>query len=195
MSLRREEQQIQEFNSAYIDRLIARDEETERHFASYFGPLLTAKLRSRLRSLEAAEDARQETLLRVLTNIRRERGLRHPERLGGYVNAIAQNVLLETYRSQKRHGQPDEDAPEQADWRPDPESDFVSSERRALVRTVLDDLNDKDRNLLSAVFLQERDKAEICREMNVDGDYLRVLLHRARGRFKTMLLKKYSVAG
>ena len=166
---------------------------TERHFAQYFGPILTAKLRSRLRSVEAVEDARQETLLRVLATLRRDQGLRNPERLGAYVNAVCNNVLLETWRSQKRHGQPDEEAPEQVDWRPNPESEYVTEERRRVIRQVLEQLNPKDRDLLRAVFLEERDKEEICREIGVDGDYLRVLLHRARARFRQLLVKKAAV--
>ncbi len=178
-----------------MKRLAARDAETERHFAAYFGPLLIAKLRSRLRSTEAAEDARQETLMRVVNNIRKQGGLEHPERLGAYVSATCNHVLLETYRSLKRFNQPDENLPEQADWRPNPESEFVTSERRALVRSVLQELNSKDRDLLQAVFLDERDKEHVCREMGVDSGYLRVLLHRARGRFKSTLLKRHSAAG
>jgi RNA polymerase sigma-70 factor (ECF subfamily) len=178
-----------------VDRLAAQDAETERHFSSYFGPLLTAKLRARLRSHEAAEDARQETLMRVVSNIRRQKRLDHPERLGAYVNAICNNVLLETYRSQKRHGAPNDEPPEQTDWRPNPESAFVTTERRRMVHDVLDELNPKDRELLRAVFIEERDKEKICEELGVDGDYLRVLLHRARGRFKSTLLKRHSAAG
>jgi RNA polymerase sigma-70 factor (ECF subfamily) len=185
--------ELQDFNSEYVARLASHDDETERHFAGYFGPLLTAKLRARLRSPDAVEDARQETLLRVLTTIRRDGGLRNPERLGAYVNAVCNNVLLETYRSQKRHGQPDEEAPEQIDSRPDPESEFVSFERKRLVREVLAELNPKDRDLLRAVFLEDRDKDEICRDIGVDNDYLRVLLHRARGRFKQLLLKRKEI--
>jgi RNA polymerase sigma-70 factor (ECF subfamily) len=173
-----------------VARLAARDSDTERHFAAYFTPLLTAKLRPRLRSQEAVEDARQETLMRVLLNIRRDGGLRNPERLGAYVNAICGNVILEAWRSQKRHGEPDEEPPDQADWRPDPESQFVSAERRRMVQSVLEELNQKDRDLLRAAFIEERDKAVICREFGVDGDYLRVLLHRARVRFKSLLLKR-----
>lgn len=177
-----------------MERLVARDPATEQHFSSYFGPLLTAKLRSRLRSLEAAEDARQETLMRVVTNIRKQQGLDHPERLGAYVNATCNNVLLETYRSRKRHASTGEDPPEQVDWRPNPESQFVTSERREMVREVLEELNPKDRDLLRAVFLEERDKSEVCEQIGVEGDYLRVLLHRARARFKQVLLKKHSAA-
>jgi len=128
--------------------------------------------------------------MRVLTAIRRDGGLRNPDRLGAYVYAVCNNVLLECYRSQKKHGPSDEDLPEQTDWRPDPESEYVSSERRSIVWKVLLDLSQKDRELLKAAFLEERDKEEICRRMGVDGDYLRVLLHRARGRFKAAAARK-----
>jgi RNA polymerase sigma-70 factor, ECF subfamily len=63
-----------------------------------------------------------------------------------------------------------------------------------MVRAVLEELNPKDRNLLRAVFLEERDKGKVCEEIGVEGDYLRVLLHRARARFKQALLKKHSAA-
>jgi RNA polymerase sigma-70 factor (ECF subfamily) len=39
------------------------------------------------------------------------------------------------------------------------------------------------------VFLEERDKNEVCRELGVDREYLRVLLHRAKQAFKAMYLK------
>ena len=46
------------------------------------------------------------------------------------------------------------------------------------------------RSLLKAVFLDERDRDEVCRELGVERDYLRVLLHRAKQEFKTEYLKR-----
>jgi RNA polymerase sigma-70 factor, ECF subfamily len=66
----------------------------------------------------------------------------------------------------------------------------ISGETRALVRHVLDDLSERDRSLLRAVFLEERDKDEVCAELGVDRDYLRVLLHRAKGTFRAMYSKR-----
>jgi RNA polymerase sigma-70 factor (ECF subfamily) len=48
---------------------------------------------------------------------------------------------------------------------------------------------ERDRRLLREVFLEERDKDEVCRDFGVDRDYLRVLLHRAKQSFKSMYLK------
>jgi RNA polymerase sigma-70 factor, ECF subfamily len=43
---------------------------------------------------------------------------------------------------------------------------------------------------LREVFLEERDKDEVCRDYGVDREYLRVLLHRAKQSFKAGYLKK-----
>jgi RNA polymerase sigma-70 factor (ECF subfamily) len=48
-------------------------------------------------------------------------------------------------------------------------------------------MNEKDRQLLRRVFLEEEDKDQVCREFQIDRNYLRVLLHRARLRFRAVL--------
>ncbi|HEX8881821.1 MAG TPA: hypothetical protein VF749_17385, partial [Candidatus Acidoferrum sp.] len=44
----------------------------------------------------------------------------------------------------------------------------------------------RDRELLRAVFFEERDKDAVCREIGVDRNYLRVLVHRAKDKFKAV---------
>ena len=66
----------------------------------------------------------------------------------------------------------------------------IADDTRRVVRRVLDDLSERDRGLLRAVFLEERDKDEVCTELGVDRDYLRVLLHRAKGSFREVYSKK-----
>ena len=81
--------------------LRAGDAAVEEHFTAYFGELIYLKLRGRLRSHQLIEDIRQETLLRVL-RIVQEGGLEHPERLGAFVNAVSNNVMLELLRQENR---------------------------------------------------------------------------------------------
>jgi RNA polymerase sigma-70 factor (ECF subfamily) len=66
----------------------------------------------------------------------------------------------------------------------------ISDDTGKLVRHVLNGLNERDRSLLQAVFLEERDKDEVCTEFGVDRDYLRVLLHRAKASFRVMYAKQ-----
>jgi RNA polymerase sigma-70 factor, ECF subfamily len=179
------------FDASYVNKLRAGDAPTEQHFITYFSELILLKLRPRLRMPEQIEDVKQETFSRTLSLIRSEGGLRHAERLGPLVNSICNNVLMEQYRSSGRvETLEDETAERLVETRPNALSMVISGETRALVRHVLDDLSERDRSLLRAVFLEERDKDEVCAELGVDRDYLRVLLHRAKGTFRAMYSKR-----
>jgi RNA polymerase sigma-70 factor, ECF subfamily len=82
-----------------------------------------------------------------------------------------------------------EDAHQLVDRGVNPEGQVVTRERKDLVRNVLDTLPEKDRHILRAVFLEDTDKAEVCRRFDVNRDYLRVLVHRAKIRFRAALDK------
>lgn len=180
------------FDVDYLRRLTEGDAETEDHFARYFGDLIRIKANARLRSGQAADDIRQETLLRVLRSLRKG-AIEHPERLGAYVNTVCNNVMLEMFRRDKRLTElPPGDLPS---GQAGAESGMLAEERRGLVKRALDDLPAKDRELLQRIFLDEDDKDLVCKEFSVTRDYLRVLLHRARTRLRTALYQGRGAAG
>jgi RNA polymerase sigma-70 factor (ECF subfamily) len=183
--------QFYSFNAGYVESLCAGDQLVQEHFAGYFTELLQLKLRTRLQSAQAIEDVRQETFARVLSVLRRDGGLRHPERLGAFVNMVCNHVLLEHYRSAGRSESLDaEGQPELAAKSADALEMAVAGQTRDKVREILLNLDPRDRSLLQAVFIDERDRDEVCREFGVDRDYLRVMLHRARQEFKTEYVKR-----
>lgn len=179
------------FDNTYLERLRSGDFRTVDHFVSYFSQLIHLKLRSRLRSPEAIEDVRQETFARFFASIRSTEGVRQPERLGAFVNSVCNNVLLEHYRSTSRDMPvgDGEDMPEVPDTKTDVLRGIMSKQTAGIVRDVLDDLSERDRRLLKEVFLEERDKDDVCRDFGVDRNYLRVLLYRAKQTFKSQYLK------
>jgi RNA polymerase sigma-70 factor (ECF subfamily) len=149
------------------------------------------KLRSRLRSPHAIEDVRQETFARVLASLRKEHSLRQPERLGAFVNSVCNNVLLEHYRSVTRT------QPLETEGQPDPPASgptvldvLAASQLGEKVREILLKMPTRDCAVLKAVFLDEKDREEVCREFGVDREYLRVLLFRAKQDFKTEYLNQ-----
>lgn len=181
--------QFRTFDEDYVESLRAGDAATQEHFVSYFTDLLHLKLRSRLRSPHAIEDVRQETFARVFASLRKERSLRQPERLGAFVNSVCNNVLLEHYRSVSRN------QPLDTEGQPDPPASganvldvLAAGQLREKVREILLKMPIRDRALLKAVFLDEKDREEVCREFRVDREYLRVLLFRAKQDFKTEYL-------
>jgi RNA polymerase sigma-70 factor (ECF subfamily) len=184
--------QFVEFDASYLEKLKSRDARTEEHFVNYFSELIRLKLRSRLNSREAIEDVRQETFVRVLATLRSESGLRQPDRLGAFVNSVCNNVLLEQYHSKKKSELTLDDEPESTfvDSEPDALSQLESGDTQRIVREILSELNDRDRSLLRSVLLEERDKDEVCREMGISREYLRVLVHRAKQSFKVFYVNR-----
>jgi RNA polymerase sigma-70 factor (ECF subfamily) len=182
--------QFQAFDASYVERLRSGDFRTQEHFVAYFSELIQLKLRSRLRIPQAIEDVRQETFARVFAALRNPGGIRQPERLGAFVNSICNNVLLEQYRSNSRatslEDEPDPDLP-------DPVTDVLGAvaakQMEEKVRQILDEMPERDRRILREVFLEERDKDQVCRDFGIDRDYLRVLVHRAKQSFKSLYLK------
>jgi len=181
--------QFHSFDEAYFERLRAGDFRTQEHFRVYFTALIQVKLRSRLQSREAIEDVRQETFVRFYDALRKGKIL-HSESLGSYMNSMCNNVLKETYRDNKRHSSvDDEDGPELPAAPFDLPKILEDKETAQRVRQILEQLSERDRRLLREVFLEERDKDEVCRDFGVDREYLRVLLHRAKHAFKSLYLK------
>jgi len=183
--------QFHSFDAGYVDNLCAGDLRTQEHFVGYFTALLELKLRSRLKSPQAVEDVRQETFTRVFSVLRKDGGLRQPESLGAFVNTVCNHVLLEHYRSSSGGESLDvEGRPELPDKSASALEIVAALQIKEKVREILLELAPRDRSLLKAVFLDERDRDEVCREFGVDRDYLRVLLHRAKQEFKTEYVKR-----
>jgi RNA polymerase sigma-70 factor (ECF subfamily) len=184
--------QFTAFDVAYLERLQDGDPRTAQHFTAYFSELIQLKLRSRLRSKEAIEDVRQETFVRVLGLVRAKDGVRQPERLGALVNSVCNHVLMEYYRT---HRATDSNIDEQ------PEGALIAAgvsasgllevdDAARTVRKILGDLSERDRRLLQSVLLEERDKDEVCAELGLSRDHLRVLVHRAKQSFKSYYAKR-----
>ena len=173
------------FDDDYVRRLREGDRWTEEHFRSYFEQLLLIKLRRRLPSLEAIHDVRQEVFARVFKTLRApEGGIRDGRKLGAYVNTVCNNVVLEQYRQTNRT-EPLLDSHFDLPASGDVEDALVSSEERERVRRVVNELPPRDRDILKALFFDERENDDVCAEFGVDRGYLRVLLHRAKEKFRS----------
>ena len=179
------------FDERYLNGIRDRDPDFESHFVAYFKMPIWIKARRQLRSPDLVEDAVQETVLRVLRYFRSGKTLQHPERLPAFVHSVCHNVTLEMIRAKSRSPQMAE-AADPMDHRADLELHIISQERKRIVREILTQLPDKDRELLRLAVLEDLDKEELCRRFGTNEDYLRVLLHRARLRFRAALQKAES---
>ncbi len=176
------------FTREYVERLREGDPSTEQHFVAYFDQLLRIKLRARMLAAEAVEDLRQETYIRVLGAVRNGE-VRQPERFGAYVNSTCNFVIMEFYRASNKTSPWDDTYLELPDHAINTEGLLVTRQSKERVREVLQSLPKKDRDLLWAFFIDEKDKDEVCVQFGVDRDYFRVLLHRAKDKFRVLYEK------
>jgi len=172
------------FNEEYVRRLADGDSDTGEHFATYFGNLLGLKLRMRVRSVQLIEDIQQETFTRVLEILREGPGVHRPERFGAFVHGVCKNVVREFCRIDGREDPWDEDMDDPADSTVDLDAELVTAEFKRVIDRAFAKMPEKDRKILKAIYLDEIDKAEVCRMFGVDAGYLRVLKHRAIAEFR-----------
>jgi len=174
---------LHQFDSSYISKLVSRDSGIEAHFAEYFSRFLAGSLRRRAASADRINEVRQETFARVLAAVHSDAGIRRPECFGAFVAAVCRNVLYETYRGD-RFDSMDDMPPLLTDAAHSPEAIYTANEAQRRVRLVLRHMQGEEGQLLRAVYLEERDRDEVCRELGISRGYLRVLLHRAKQQFR-----------
>jgi RNA polymerase sigma-70 factor (ECF subfamily) len=180
------------FDSGYLDALRQRDSAIEAHFVGHFSPILLRVLRRKVRSVDQAEEVRQETFLRVLATIRSGRGVRKPEQFEVFVISVCNNIVRETYREQRR-------SVALSTLETEPVADFPSAYALVLaeeiccnVRRMLSQLDVSEQGILQAMLLDEQNKDEICHRLGVSRSYLRVLLCRAKKQFRIRMEKDVS---
>ena len=177
------------FDDDYLDKLRRGDPATVQHFVSYFEQLLKAKLRARMLPPDTVSDLCQETFYRVFVAIRKPGGIRQAERLGPFVNTTCKYVLWERGRADQKSRPMEESHFEIPSPAPNPESQFYEQEKCTMVRRILKEIPTRDRQILRDLFLNEVDKDEVCLKYKVKRDYLRVLVHRAKDRFRVIYKK------
>jgi RNA polymerase sigma-70 factor, ECF subfamily len=149
------------------------------------------KLRARLRfkvcydvgfACPDVDDIVQESLTRLLA-ARRDEKIHNPEAVGAFLNGICRNVISEYRRRNMR----DEPMPEIV---PEPPSDSIPDsdrfELRQAIARGLDQLSERDRRVLRGFYLEEKSKEEILEQTGLSDENFRVVLCRAKERFRTI---------
>lgn len=132
------------------------------------------------RNCPDVDDLVQETLARFFRAEQR-RQIRNTEELGAFVNGVCRNVILEYHRRVRREPNADPDIPvPDAGVRPDAEI----LELRDAIDYGLNELAERDRAVLRALYLEGREKDDICRQWGMSDAQFRVVLFRAKERFR-----------
>jgi RNA polymerase sigma-70 factor (ECF subfamily) len=138
-----------------------------------------------------SDDLHQETFRIVLLRLRAE-GLEEPEKLPRFVLRTARNLFLSQRRKQVRRGEDQE--PVDVDL-PDPQPGqlerVLEEEEADAVKRLLGELGaDRDREILLRFYLAEENKERICDDFALSSLQFNRVLHRARQRFRELLLSR-----
>jgi RNA polymerase sigma-70 factor, ECF subfamily len=109
------------------------------------------------------------------------------------VNSVCNHVVSESRRKEHRH----EALPVSGGAQTDAGllDSLITEEQAREVRWVLAELPERDRRLLSAAFMDEGGRDSLCADLDVNRDYLRVLLHRAKQSFRARLAQRRAAEG
>jgi len=128
------------------------------------------------------DDIVQEALTRFIVATR-ENKIRNAAALGAFLNGICRNVVSE-YRRRLARDEPMPEVVPEPPGRTLPESDLF--EIRDAIAHGLDQLSPRDRNILRAYYLEEKSKDEILRSTGMTDENFRVVLCRAKDRFRNI---------
>jgi RNA polymerase sigma-70 factor (ECF subfamily) len=138
------------------------------------------------------DDKVHDTFLVVVQAIRRGE-LREPQRLMGFVRTVVRRQVAahidRVVHSRKEQAELDSSL-RLPDPGRDPEEAAIFRQRNDLIRRVLAELSERDREILTRFYLQEEDQEQICKEMSLSETQFRLLKSRAKARFGELGKKK-----
>jgi RNA polymerase sigma-70 factor (ECF subfamily) len=178
-------------------RIAAGERKAEARLVERYGRAVALILERHTRGRAEAEDLFQDTFRTALEKLRRGE-LREPAKLPGFLAAIARNLAIEHYRKLgRRRTEPDSDGLQAvASPVPSPLDLLVTRDNVAVVHRLLVELrNPRDRELLLRFYVADEDRERIAADYGLSNLQFNRVLHRARQRYKLLVLARREAAG
>ncbi len=132
------------------------------------------------------DDIVQETLARFMLATRAEK-IQNPEAVGAFLNGICRNVISE-YRRRNMRDEPMPEVVPEPPGKGIPEADLF--ELREAIAQGLEQLSERDRRVLRGFYLEEKSKEEILEQTGMSDENFRVVLCRAKERFRAIYVEQ-----
>jgi RNA polymerase sigma factor (sigma-70 family) len=146
---------------------------------------------------EELEDRLHDAFLIVLDSIRAGE-LRDPRRLMGFIRTVVKRMIATTIDKKvaARRDRVDEEKKQNVcDTRETPESALLFQQQTGIVREVLREMPERDRQILTRFYVDEETPQRICEDMQLTMTQFRLLKSRAKNRFGELGRKKVQKAG
>lgn len=138
------------------------------------------------------DDKVHDAFLIVVQAIRRG-DLREPERLMGFVRTVVRRQVaahIDHVVHSRREELHLDVGVRVADGRHNPEQSAATRQKIEFMRSVLEKLSDRDREVLTRFYLSEESQEQICEAMSLSETQFRLLKSRAKARFGELGRKK-----
>src|ERR1700691_3419910 len=132
------------------------------------------------------DDIVQEALMRFMVAAREDK-IRDQAALGAFLNGICGNVVSE-YRRRNMRDEPMPEVVPEPPGKAIPEAELF--ELRQAIAQGMEQLSERDRRVLRAFYLEEKSKDEILRQTGMTDENFRVVLCRAKERFRAIYLEQ-----
>jgi RNA polymerase sigma-70 factor (ECF subfamily) len=127
------------------------------------------------------DDLVQETLVRFFRAEQRNTIRINSDEFGAFLNGVCRNVILEYRRRNRREPLLDPELPI-PDTGVRAEAEIL--EMRDAIDNGLDKLAERDRLILRSLYLEGKEKEDICKDWGMTDAQFRVVLFRAKERFR-----------
>lgn len=173
-----------------VARIRAGDAAAEGELVARFSRGVRFLLLELARDVSLAEDLHQETF-RVLLPKLRAGDLREPDKLPGFVRALARNLFLAHVRRQRRQRlEPLTSVATPADPAPSALERVLDAEQAQAVRALLAELHvPRDRAVLLSLYVAGQPKTQVCAEWGLSPAHLNTIVHRARLRLRALVTR------
>ncbi|MFL6277365.1 MAG: RNA polymerase sigma factor [Blastocatellia bacterium] len=176
----------------WMQRVMAGDAAAETELVERYKDGIAIIIGRVVRNNAVTDDLSQESFRIVLEKIRRGE-VRDPQRLSGFICAVAQNLAIDYVRRMRRAVNQEEIG--EAEQIPDPQAGpftaLLQKERAAVVRQVLDELKvERDREVLFRYYIAEEDKEQICADLKLSSRQFNSVLFRALNRYRELYVKR-----
>ena len=179
---------VQDGPAHLVERIMAGDRDAERALVErYMRGVRIVLAKSRDPAL--VDDLAQDTLLLTLMKIRQGQ-INEPQKLPGYIVSIANNLLIEYYRKNKRRNT-ESDLEMIGRVAADSRGPYAETERQdlmdALKHAIGELSQERDRVLLREYFFKGIEKQQLCKQLDVEPEHFDRLKYRALQRLKQIV--------
>jgi RNA polymerase sigma-70 factor (ECF subfamily) len=175
-------------SSDLVSRIRGGDRQAETELVERYNRVVMNIIRRKVGDAVVADDLYQETFCIVLEKVR-EGDVREPEKLPGFVCAVAKNRVIKHFQRAAQQESLTEtgETASVPQATPDQLGELLRKETAGIVQQILKEMtSERDIQVLFRFYLAEDDKERICADLGLTSLQFNLVLHRARKRYREL---------